>query len=134
MLARWCRLLVALGAAVAIWAIATPAYAAAPLCDPHAATGVAPAPQLQQPQSSLDVATSEECSITSALATALANGRAAPEPAPARSASAVGQDQLIPSAAPIIRPAVSTESFSRDGVSGSERAGARARVDRPPRG
>jgi hypothetical protein len=121
--------MVAFAAAFAVWAIATPAFAAAPLCDPRGATGVAPAPQLQQPETSIDVGMApDECDLLSTMTTTIDDGRA-PEPTPPSAA----QDQLVPSVVPEIAPAASAGSFSRDGVSGSERAGARARVDRPPR-
>ena len=130
MLSHWGRLFVAFAAALAVWAIASPAFAAAPLCDPHGATGIAPAPQLQQPETSIDVGEApDECGNTCEATATIDDGRA-PEPAP----PGAGQDPLVPSAAPAILPAVSVESFARDGVSGSGRAGARSRVDRPPRG
>jgi hypothetical protein len=129
MLARWGRLMVAFAAALAVWAIATPAFASAPLCDPHGATGEAPAPQLQQPETSIDLGVApDDCDEASPLATAINNGRA-PEPAP----TSASQDHVLLSIVPAVPPAVSVESFARGGSSGSERAGARARVDRPPR-
>jgi hypothetical protein len=130
MLSRWGRLMLAFAAALAVWAIATPAFAAAPLCDPRGATGIAPAPQLQQPESSLDVGqAADDCDGFNTLTASFDDGRA-PEPAPA----SAPQDELVPNVAPVIALAASGGSFARDGTSASERAGARSRVDRPPRG
>jgi hypothetical protein len=121
--------MVAFAAALAVWAIATPAFAAAPLCDPHGATGIAPAPQLQEPERSIDVGDApDDCGAFVVSAESVDDGRA-PEPTP----PAAVQDQLVPSETPAIAPATSEGSFARDGTSGSERAGARSRVDRPPR-
>ena len=121
--------MVAFAAALAVWAIATPAFAAAPLCDPRGATGIAPAPQLQQPETSIDIGEApEDCGLLSQVATSIEHGRA-PQPVP----PGAGQNRLVPSVAAAISPAASTESFARDGTTGSERAGARSRVDRPPR-
>jgi hypothetical protein len=123
--------MVAFAAALAVWAIATPAFAAAPLCDPRGATGIAPAPQLQEPETSIDVGdgdATDDCGVFVVSAESVDDGRA-PAPTP----PAAVQDQVVPSHAPAISPATSTGSFARDGTSGSERAGARSRVDRPPR-
>jgi hypothetical protein len=130
MLSRWARLFVTVAAAFAVWAVATPAWAAAPMCDPRGATGIAPAPQLQQPQTSIDVASpDEECADVAAVTTTLDSGRA-PEPTPPQAA----QDPVVANVTPATLPAPLVGSFARDGVTGSERAGARSRVDRPPRG
>ena len=42
-----------------VWTLARPALASAPLCDPRGATVFAPAPQLQQPLTSIDVEANE---------------------------------------------------------------------------
>ena len=129
MSSRWGRLMVAFAAALAVWAIAIPAFAAAPMCDPHGATGVAPAPQLQQPETSIDLGVAaDDCDELLALTTAVNDGRA-PEPAP----TSAGQEHVLPSVVPAVYPAGSPESLARGSSVGSERAGARARVDRPPR-
>jgi hypothetical protein len=129
MLPRWARLMVAFAAAIAVWAIATPAWASAPLCDPHGATGIAPPPQLQQPETSIDTGVAaEDCSELIALTTSFDNGRA-PEPAP----PSASQEPLAASAAPASAGAGVTGSIARDRLDVSERAGARSRVDRPPR-
>jgi hypothetical protein len=128
-LGRWYRLMVAFAAAFAVWAIATPAYAAAPLCDPHGATSEAPAPQLQEPATSIDLGITPECEAFSSMTSTFDHGRA-PAPTPSRAAP----EPLVPSVMERIALAAGEESFARDGVSGSARAEARSRVDRPPRG
>ncbi|MGO8993837.1 MAG: hypothetical protein ACLQVI_10950 [Polyangiaceae bacterium] len=129
MLARWGRLIVAFAAALAVWAIATPAHAAAPLCDQRGATGIAPPPQLQQPQTTIDVGTApEDCSELLAMTTAFDNGRA-PEPSPPSAA----QDPVVPNGAPAIPPAAVSGCFVGEDSTVCVRAGARSRVDRPPR-
>ena len=129
MLPRWARLFVAFAAAFAVWAIATPARASAPLCDPRGATVIAPAPQLQQPETSIDIGVSpDECFESLAALKSVDDGRA-PEPTPASSAG----DPVVQNVAPVISRAAVGGSVARDGVAGSERAGARNRVDRPPR-
>ena len=121
--------MVAFVAALAVWAIATPARAAAPMCDQRGATGIAPPPQLQQPQTTIDIgAPPEDCSGLFAMTTAFDSGRA-PEPSPPIAA----QDPLVASAAPAVSPAVVSGKFGREAAAGSERAEERARVDRPPR-
>ena len=123
--------MVAFAAALAVWAIATPAFAAAPLCDPRGATGIAPAPQLQQPETSIDVGQApDECDLFVVGTESIDHGRA-PQPVPPPGAE---MDPLVPGVVAKIAPAASVESFARDGTPGSARAGARARVDRPPRG
>jgi hypothetical protein len=123
--------MVAFAAALAVWAIATPAFAAAPLCDPRGATGIAPAPQLQQPETSIDVGQApDECDLFVVGTESIDHGRA-PQPVPPLGAE---MDPLVPGVVAAIVPAGSVESFARDGTPGSARAGARSRVDRPPRG
>jgi len=124
--------MLAFAAALAVWAIATPAYAAAPLCDPHAATGVAPAPQLQQPETTLDVAPApDECTISDGLAAARFEGQRAPSPAPA---GGIGREEVVATAVPRIAPAVCAGTVARGDELGCDCAGAQSRVDRPPRG
>ncbi len=129
MLSRWGRHLLALAAAFAVCAIATPAFAAAPICDPHGATGIAPAPQLQQPETSIDLGlTPEECDAFTVTATTFEDGRA-PEPTP----PSAGQEPVVESVVPAIAPAASAGCVGREETDGHVRAGERVRVDRPPR-
>jgi hypothetical protein len=128
MLRRWARFMVAFATAFAAWAIATPARAAAPICDPHAATGVAPAPQLQFPTTSLDAAPSDDCGELLGITPAAGGGRA-PEPAP----PSASQDSLVSTVAPRVSPAPLAAFVGRDSATGSACAGARSRVDRPPK-
>jgi hypothetical protein len=122
--------MVAFATALAVWAVAAPARAEAPLCDPHGATGIAPAPQLQQPETSIDVgAPPEDCSDLLALTTAFDDGRA-PEP----SAQSTANEPLLTSVVPAVCEAAVSGAIERGSAGSSERVAARDRVDRPPRG
>jgi len=129
MLSRWARFMVAFATALAVWVIATPARATAPLCDPHGATGIAPAPTLQQPETSIDIGAPDDCDVVLALTTAVDDGRA-PEPSPPSAA----REPAVPSAVPVVAFSACSALRETGSAVGSERAGARARVDRPPRG
>jgi len=52
---RFLRAVTTTAVALAIWLVASPARAAAPLCDTRGATTFAPAPTLQAPMASVDV-------------------------------------------------------------------------------
>jgi hypothetical protein len=129
MLSRWSRLFVAFAAALAVWAIATPAWAAAPLCDPRGATGIAPAPQLQQPETSIDVGVApDECALRVEALRSAEDGRA-PEPrSPSVASDPVASSTGTPSAPAtfesVAPPALETPL--------GEQSGVRSRVDRPP--
>jgi hypothetical protein len=131
MFSRWARIFVACATALVAWLVAAPAYAAAPLCDPRGATAIAPAPQLQEPLTSIDVGARDEneCS-ESPVAMRTANDGRAPAPASPRTAS----DSAITSTTPpVVESPFASARMPRDSRSG-ERRGERAHVDRPPRG
>jgi hypothetical protein len=129
MLPRWVRLVVAFATAVAVWAIATPARAEAPLCDPRGATGVAPPPQLQMPMTSIDVGPpAEDCSELISVTVAAEDGRA-PDPAP----PSASQDPLVAHPAAEVPEAGLSGFAYREDVVLHARPGERSRVDRPPR-
>jgi len=133
MFRRWGRLMLAFAAAFAVWAIATPARAAeAPLCDPHAATGIAPAPQLQQSQTTLEAeAPPEACEASSTAVATRFEGQRVPTPAPT---GGVASEEVVATSVPRVAPAACAGSVGRGDELGSDCAGARSRVDRPPRG
>jgi len=130
MLSRWARLFVAGATAFVVWLVAAPAYAAAPLCDPRGATAIAPAPQLQDPVTSLDVgAPVDEPCNESPVANRTANPGHAPVPAPPRAAG----DSALPTATPEVHDTpLASARAERDTRSGA-RNGEHTRVDRPPR-
>ena len=101
-----------------------------PPCAIRAAPRESPRPpQLQQPQTTIDVGTApEDCSELLAMTTAFDNGRA-PEPSPPSAA----QDPVVPNGAPAIPPAAVSGCFVGEDSTVCVRAGARSRVDRPPR-
>jgi len=131
MFSRWARLFVAMATALVAWLVAAPAYASAPLCDVRGATSIAPAPQLQEPLTSLDVGAPDDnaCSESAlAVRTAAHDGRA---PVPA--APVASGDSAIPSAMPAVFDSpFASLGAARDACLGA-RDGDHARVDRPPR-
>jgi hypothetical protein len=130
MFSRWARLFVAVATALVAWLVAAPAYASAPLCDVRGATAIAPAPQLQEPTTSLDVGAPDEneCSESAITVRALHDGRA---PVPA--SPIASSDSVVPSVVPVVLDAPFVSSCTdRDSCDGA-RDGDHARVDRPPR-
>jgi len=129
MVPGWCRLLVAFATAFAVWALAAPARAAAPLCDPRGATVMAPAPSLEEPETSIDVGSpADDCLIRFALSAA--TGGRAPE---APSTTSMQGDPAVPGAGVILPAAPSANVIPAPVAPGGERPGARGRIDRPPR-
>ena len=131
---RLVRLVLAIATTLAAWLVVMPARAAAPFCDDRGASTLAPAPQLQAPEVSIDVGASasdaERCLDAlgkSSARNALDEGRAPPT-----ASSAQSFDATLPSAIPIGRA-----SFVVLAVPASSRAvvrpGIQGRVDRPPR-
>jgi hypothetical protein len=98
------------------------------MCDPRGATAIAPAPQLQQPETSLDVAAPDDCAQRLDALGGVEDGRG-----PSGVQELSSADPAMPSAAPkMIAPPFVRICAPEDSVRGT-RSGARARVDRPPR-
>jgi hypothetical protein len=130
MLRRWVRLFVAVATALAAWVVATPAHAAAPLCDQRGATMFAPAPQLQPIETSIDVGPAPEDSCLADLAQASADDGRAPQAPDAR----VSADPAVPNLSHgVIDPPWVPTRTARD-VTVAERDGVRSSIERPPRG
>ena len=106
---------------------ATPAFAAAPLCDDRGAIMLAPAPILDAPSASIDVGQPFECMDQHVFdATYDEGGRSdAPTPAPQHFQAILTSQVGLPG--PDVLPAV----FSY--VAPPARPGIRGRVERPPR-
>jgi hypothetical protein len=51
----WVRRCLSFACLLAAWLVAHPAWASAPMCDPHAASALAPLPVLDAPDASLDI-------------------------------------------------------------------------------
>src|SRR5437660_12863648 len=131
MLRRWLRLFVACATALAAWVVATPAHAAAPLCDQRGATTFAPPPQLQPIETSIDVGppADDDCFGRLGGITTVDGGGS-----PSAPSATVSVDMAVPIAAHgVSDPAWVPTREARDGKTG-EREGVRSRVDRPPRG
>jgi hypothetical protein len=137
MSSRFARTFVALAAALVAWLVASPAHASAPLCDPRGATVIAPAPQLQAPQTVLDAAApapSDDgtCEANECEQRGWEHGRV---PVPeARGSSSDGESLASRSAGPAIETLFSGLQPRPDDGAAGERSGERVRVDRPPRG
>jgi hypothetical protein len=121
------RALLTFAAALAVWLVASPARAAAPLCDKRGAAMPAPAPTLQPTPPSLEMSVAS-CGDTEAPGDAVDRGQAPPElptvssPAPASCASDP----------PVIPPAPPSAGLDQP----SERCRTceiTTRLDRPPR-
>ena len=127
---RLVRLVLAAATTLAAWLVVMPARAAAPFCDDRGASTLAPAPQLQAPETSIDVGAGDEACLD---ALGQSSGNAVDEGrAPPIASSPQGFDATLPSAIPIGRA-----SFVILPVPAASRAPVRpailGRVDRPPR-
>jgi hypothetical protein len=126
---RLVRLVLAAATTLAAWLVVMPARAAAPFCDDRGASTLAPAPQLQAPEVSIDVGDSDEGCFDGLgqSGNALDEGRAPPI-----ASSPQGFDATLPLAIPIGRASfvvLPAPAASRPAV----RPGVQGRVDRPPR-
>jgi hypothetical protein len=126
---RSVRTLLVAFAALAVWLVAWPASAAAPLCDDRAASGFAPAPTLDPQNASVDVGMSPDSCPDGVERDASFHQGRVPDPLPAPTlASALPVDARIE---------IATMGSSRvPGASelDAERLGVHHRLDRPPRG
>jgi hypothetical protein len=128
-MSRTVRTLLVVLAALAVWLVAWPASAAAPLCDDRGASGFAPPPTLDTPNASVDVGMSPDaCTDGVERDVSVHQGRAA-DPLP----SSPGADVLpaddrvgVTRCGVVSRPVMSTENAVHRGV--------RERLERPPRG
>ena len=141
---RWVRTVLAFTIALAAWVVVTPASAAsgmtssvveppfaggrAPLCDDRAATMFAPAPQLQAPQTSIDVFDSGDDCISNFLDDGVAHqGGDSPRGAP--TAPDAAMTVMVPGVAPASHAATAAPRAAYFAVP----LGVQTRLDRPPR-
>jgi len=125
---RFVRLLISLVAATLVWLVASPARAAAPLCDARGAITFAPNPTLEEPNSSVDIGQADDCLQSSLDDRAYDHGRSP-------TAVDVGEDAArasVPAALTIL-PATPTDSLARCRVDVLPSRADRDRVERPPR-
>ena len=125
-------LLIAL-AALAVWLVAWPAAAAAPICDSRGASALAPAPTLDTPDASIDIGASdvgmgpEACVVMMDRDDSFHQGRA-PKPLP----SPAGADLLPVDGQVLVTPRGFTfRSVEIDARARKSRAP--DRLERPPR-
>jgi hypothetical protein len=125
----WMRTLALVAVTLAVWLAVAPASAAAPLCDPRAASGFAPPPTLDAPAASVDVGdSSDSCAwLVVDKDSAYNQGRGSdPWPTPSRADVTVEPDASSVSPAPaILVPLTYEPTINRPGV--------RDRLERPPR-
>jgi len=119
------RLLVAALATV-IWLIAPSAHAAAPRCDVRAATTFGPAPNLEEPTTSIDVG-DDSCAPSSPL-DMLNQGRTSTEIVFSNA------PDLALASLTTIAPSPFVGELPRDFDRTTAPAGVRSSVDRPPQG
>ena len=127
---RLFRAFVTLATLAVVWLVASPAQAAAPVCDPRGAIMFAPAPQMQDPEQSLDVVAPCDGRADDPLA-----GRhVVPRRGTALDFSSSSQDPAIagrffvPLAAPLARLPAPEAALARPPN------GVRSALERPPRG
>ena len=127
---RLLRAFVTLATLAVAWLVASPAQAAAPVCDPRGAVMFAPAPQMQDPEQSLDVVAPCDGRAKDPLASRhVVPGRgplldfASSSPDPATAGAF-----FVPLAAPLARVPAPEAALARPPN------GVRSALERPPRG
>jgi hypothetical protein len=130
---RVLRLLLTLSTLLVVWLVTgtgtASAASQAPQCDPRGATTFAPPPQLQEPDSSLDIVVNDDDCTKSPLETR----QAVPKRAPPIDAAPSARDAAVTT---IALPAVHVRGERLPAPGASEvclRPGFRTSVDRPPR-
>lgn len=103
------------------------ASAAAPMCDPRAAVVFAPAPQLQDPETSIDLGLEEDCGGFAASDRAIT-----PDGGGSTWDSPASPSATLPAALVVVHAASPVSELSR-AAEGAPRSAHLSRVDRPPR-
>jgi hypothetical protein len=125
---RALRPVFALLATLAVWLVASPAFAAAPMCDDRGASGMAPAPTLDTPNASVDIGMNPDtCSLHVERDASYHEGRA-PQPLP----SPHGAD-LLPADHAVTLHVLPSGSTARESAVDAARSGIPSRLERPPR-
>lgn len=119
----------AFAAALCVWLVASPAKAAAPLCDARGAIAFAPTPQLQAPSPSVQMSTAvEACFEHRFTGDAIEQGRGeSPLPSWSMDASAPASRE------PLLHPPAFGVEEPPALDCGAPPSGVSSRVDRPPR-
>jgi len=127
-MSRALRPIVALLTLLGAWLVASPAFAAAPMCDDRGATGLAPAPTLDAPNASIDIGMNPDaCGLHVERDASFHQGRA-PDPLPSpASADVLPADTTVTLRVPL------AALSPRDSVTNGSRSAVPSRLERPPR-
>jgi hypothetical protein len=126
--------------ALAVWLVASPAFAgelpgggeegtgrsAAPQCDIRGATTFGPAPTLDPPKASVDIGDDDAACVELIAIESLHNGAPTDDAPPPRTEAIVPRTPRVPSAAAFDLPLLHDRA-------GGPRAGVRSSLERPPR-
>lgn len=123
------RIFVTLATFTVVWMVASPAQAAAPVCDPRGAIMFAPPPQMQDPEQSLDVVAPCDGRSEDPLAARQVGPQRGPQLEISFSHdAATSASVVIALSPPLARTAAPEEALAR------APAGVRSALERPPRG
>jgi hypothetical protein len=123
------RAFVTLATFAVVWLVASPAQAAAPVCDPRGAIMFAPPPQMQDPEQSLDVVAPCDGRADDPFAAHHVGPQRGPQIELSDSREpALTNAFVVPLAPPLARIAAPEEDLPR------APAGVRSALERPPRG
>jgi hypothetical protein len=125
---RWVRTSLVAFAALAVWLVAWPASAAAPLCDDRAASGFAPPPTLDPQDASVDIGMSPDTCPDGVERDASYHQGRTPDPLPSPTFAS-----MLPVDARVDVLGCDAERASLVSALAAARAGARDRLERPPR-
>jgi hypothetical protein len=129
MTARFVRPLLAILTACVVWLVASPAQAAAPMCDQRGASMFAPAPTLQAPTTSIDLGMDHDDSCRAFVDTRVAfrEGRA-----PLPESSPIQLEATLPTHVTVPNRPIAFLPRAYDAID-CARPGIHLRLDRPPR-
>jgi hypothetical protein len=127
------RAIVSTIAALAMWLVASPAFAseegtgrsAAPQCDTRGATTFAPAPTLDPPKASIDIGDDDATCVALVAIESLRSGAPTDDAPPPRADAVVPRAHQVPAAAALDLP------LAHEYADGA-REGVRASLERPP--
>ena len=123
------RIFVAVTTFAVVWMVASPAQAAAPVCDPRGAIMFAPPPQMQDPEQSLDVVAPCDGRSDDPFAARQAGPQRGPQIEIVDSREpALTSIVVVPLSPPLARLGAPEEGLPR------APAGVRSALERPPRG
>jgi hypothetical protein len=123
------RVFVTLTTFVVVWFVASPAQAAAPVCDPRGAIMFAPPPQMQDPEQSLDVVAPCDGRSEDPLAARTVGPQRGPQLDFSSSQEPMTSSTLVVALAPpLARIAAPEHALARPP------SGVRSALERPPRG